>query len=210
MIRVLENTSVLFDEAKINFIIGPSGSGKTTLLRLIAGFEKPDDGQIFIGDECVSSPTYIAKPYRRNVGFVFQSPTLWPHMNVKRNITYGLVGKYKKDRIEEKADEILELLNIINLKKRMPSELSGGQAQRVSIARTLVMDYPIILLDEPLSHLDSNLREQIFKIFLAYVLRPNKLLVYVTHSDSDRDVMPSECAFFMLKDGKIVSNLNRG
>ena len=156
-IKAADNLSFSVREGEFFSMLGPSGSGKTTCLRLIAGFEKPDSGKLYIHKREMSN----VPPYDRDVNTVFQSYALFPHMNVEENITYCLMLKKinKKERLI-KAEEMLELVQLPGLGSRKPSELSGGQRQRVALARALVNHPSVLLLDEPLGALDLKLREK--------------------------------------------------
>ena len=142
--------------------LGPSGCGKTTTLRMIAGFEKPSEGVIMIGDQEISNAEkgYFLAPEKRGIGMVFQSYAVWPHMNVIDNVGYPL--KIQNVPKEERLKQVMEMLELVHLKEyaeRLPSQLSGGQQQRVALARALVAKPSLLLLDEPLSNLDAKLRE---------------------------------------------------
>ena len=142
-------------------LLGPSGCGKTTTLRLVAGFLQPDAGEIRVDDKIISSASTLIPPERRNMSMIFQSYAIWPHMTVFQNVAYGL--KFKKlagREIDEKTERLLRVVHLEALKARYPAELSGGQQQRVALARALVVEPQILLLDEPLSNLDANLREE--------------------------------------------------
>jgi iron(III) transport system ATP-binding protein len=142
-------------------LLGPSGCGKTTTLRLVAGFLQPDGGEIRVNDKIISSASTLIPPERRNMSMIFQSYAIWPHMTVFQNVAYGL--KFKKlagREVEEKTERLLRVVHLEALKTRYPAELSGGQQQRVALARALVHEPQILLLDEPLSNLDANLREE--------------------------------------------------
>src|SRR5262245_63991210 len=140
-------------------LLGPSGCGKTTTLRLIAGFVEPTEGEIRVGDRTVSTPQKTLPPERRNMSMIFQSYALWPHMTVAENVAYGLeLRKMDRDTIKRKLAGILDTTHLESLAGRYPGELSGGQQQRVALARALVVEPETLLLDEPLSNLDANLR----------------------------------------------------
>src|SRR5262245_54394581 len=142
-------------------LLGPSGCGKTTTLRLIAGFVEPTGGEIRVGDRVVSTPTHSLPPERRNMSMIFQSYALWPHMTVAENIVYGLkLRKVGRATIQRKLQSILATTRLAALADRYPGELSGGQQQRVALARALIVEPETLLLDEPLSNLDANLREE--------------------------------------------------
>src|SRR5947209_203113 len=142
-------------------LLGPSGCGKTTTLRLVAGFVEPSQGDILVGNRVVSSPAKTLPPERRNMSMIFQSYALWPHMTVTENVAYGLtLRKLDKALIAQKVKGILATTKLEALAERYPGELSGGQQQRVALARALIVEPETLLLDEPLSNLDANLREE--------------------------------------------------
>ena len=161
-ITVLQEFNQKFEDGEFITLLGPSGCGKTTMLRLIAGFEKPSSGEIYIGDKLVSSEKQFLPPEKRGIGMVFQSYAVWPHMNVFDNIAYPLkIQKINKNEIEERVSQVLKIVHLEQYKDRFPSELSGGQQQRVSIARALINKPGVLLLDEPLSALDAKLRQNL-------------------------------------------------
>jgi len=180
-VTVLQEFNQKFEDGEFITLLGPSGCGKTTMLRLIAGFEKPSSGEIYIGDKLVSSENEFLPPEKRGIGMVFQSYAVWPHMNVFDNIAYPLkIQKIAKNEIEERVSQVLKIVHLDQYKDRFPSELSGGQQQRVALGRALVAQPEILLLDEPLSNLDAKLREEMryeikeitkkLKITVIYVL----------------------------------------
>src|SRR5436190_6288425 len=167
-------------------LLGPSGCGKTTTLRLLAGFLQPDGGEIRAAGEVISSPAHLVPPERRNMSMIFQSYAVWPHMTVAQNVAYGLkFKKLTKPQIEAKVTKLLGVVHLSELKDRYSAELSGGQQQRVALARALVVEPQILLLDEPLSNLDANLREEmrfeIRKLHDAFKITT----VYVTHDQAE-------------------------
>ena len=153
--KILENLNLKIKKGELVSLLGPSGCGKTTTLRVVAGFIEPVGGKFMLGDE-----DYTTKPvHKRNFGLVFQSYALFPHLTVEENVAFGLkMKKVKKDEINKKVSEMLEVVDMSHLAKRYPKELSGGQRQRVAIARALVIKPSLLLLDEPLSNLDAKLR----------------------------------------------------
>ena len=173
-------------------ILGPSGCGKTTMLRMIAGFERPSMGEIWIGDELVSSAEqniFIA-PEKRNIGMVFQSYAVWPHMNVFENVAYPLrIKKVNKDEIVRRTNHVLELVHLDGYAERLPNQLSGGQQQRVALARALVCEPKLLLLDEPLSNLDAKLRESMRFEIKELQRKLNVTVIYVTHDQSEAMTM---------------------
>ena len=165
-------------------LLGPSGCGKTVLIRLIAGHEVPDEGRIIIDNTTVAdsaSGEYIP-PERRGLGIVFQDYAVWPHMTVYDNIAYPLkMEKRPKDEIDKLVMKMIDIVGMKGLDKRLPSELSGGQQQRVALARALVADPSVMLLDEPLSNLDANLREEMRFEIKALQRQFGITVMYVTH-----------------------------
>jgi iron(III) transport system ATP-binding protein len=167
-------------------LLGPSGCGKTTLLRLIAGFMAPDAGTIRVGEAVLSTPTSVVPPERRGMGMVFQSYAVWPHKTVFDNVAFGLqVRRVARAEIRARVARVLELVNLAGLDARYPGELSGGQQQRVALARSLVVEPAILLLDEPLSNLDAKLRERMRWELKDVQRRTGITFVYVTHDQSE-------------------------
>jgi iron(III) transport system ATP-binding protein len=183
---VVKDLSLAVDKGQLVCLLGPSGCGKTTTLRLIAGFIEPDAGEIRVGGRRLSAPGASEAPERRNMSMIFQSYALWPHMTVFDNVAYGLKlrGLAKADT-QQRADTILAATRLTQLAQRYPGELSGGQQQRVSLARALVVEPETLLLDEPLSNLDANLREEMrFEIRRLHD-RYRYTTVYVTHDQAE-------------------------
>jgi iron(III) transport system ATP-binding protein len=167
-------------------LLGPSGCGKTTLLRLIAGFMAPDEGVIRVGAAALSTPTATVPPERRGMGMVFQNYAVWPHKTVYQNVAFGLeVRKVGRAETQARVGRVLELVNLGGLERRYPSQLSGGQQQRVALARSLVVEPGILLLDEPLSNLDAKLRERMRWELKELQRRTGITFVYVTHDQSE-------------------------
>lgn len=169
-------------------LLGPSGCGKTTTLRMIAGFEKPTAGTISIGGSVVAGDGIFVPAEKRRVGMVFQSYALWPHMTVAENVAFGLTTtrpKPHKDELQCKAEEAMEMVQLPGLGARYPHELSGGQQQRVSLARALVTRPGVLLLDEPLSNLDSRLREDMRRQIRSLQQDLGITMVYITHDRTE-------------------------
>ncbi|MEA2980172.1 MAG: iron(III) transport system ATP-binding protein [Alphaproteobacteria bacterium] len=183
---VVDNISMTIEHGTLVCLLGPSGCGKTTTLRLIAGFVEPTAGEIRVGDRVVSSPQKTLPPERRNMSMIFQSYALWPHMTVAENIVYGLkLRKIDSATIKKKLDDILATTRLAPLAQRYPGELSGGQQQRVALARALIVGPETLLLDEPLSNLDANLREEMrFEVRRLHDAF-RYTTVYVTHDQSE-------------------------
>lgn len=155
--EVLRGVNMTIEPGEFYAFLGPSGSGKSTLLRAIAGFGPTPRGRILIGGRDIAK----LPPWKRNVGMVFQSYALWPHMSVRANVAFGLEErKVARKDIGTRVESALELVGLLHLADRMPSQLSGGQQQRVALARTVVVEPDVLLLDEPLSNLDASLRIQ--------------------------------------------------
>ena len=185
-VAVVDDISLTIEHGHLVCLLGPSGCGKTTTLRLIAGFVEPSEGEIRVGDKLVSSPAHSVPPERRNMSMIFQSYALWPHMTVAENIVYGLkLRKVDRETMGKKLDAILATTRLAPLAQRYPGELSGGQQQRVALARALIVEPETLLLDEPLSNLDANLREEmrfeVRRLHDAY----RYTTVYVTHDQSE-------------------------
>ncbi len=185
-LSVVDDVSLRIDHGQLVCLLGPSGCGKTTTLRLIAGFVEPTLGEIAVGERVVSSPARTVPPENRKMSMIFQSYALWPHMTVAENIIYGLrLRKLDREAIGKKLAAILATTKLEPLAQRYPGELSGGQQQRVALARALIVEPETLLLDEPLSNLDANLREEMrFEIRRLHD-RYRYTTVYVTHDQSE-------------------------
>jgi iron(III) transport system ATP-binding protein len=185
-LTVVDGVSLKIDHGQLVCLLGPSGCGKTTTLRLIAGFLEPSDGEIRVGERVVSSKAKTLPPEDRKMSMIFQSYALWPHMTVAENIVYGLrLRKLDRATIAKKLAAILSTTKLEPLAQRYPGELSGGQQQRVALARALIVEPETLLLDEPLSNLDANLREEMrFEIRRLHD-EYRYTTVYVTHDQSE-------------------------
>ena len=189
--RVVKKLNLDVERGEFLTMLGPSGCGKTTTLRMIAGFEVPTSGQIFLEGEDVDDK----KPNERNVNTVFQNYALFPHMNVFDNIAFGLVEKkVKKDEIRRRVEEMIRLVQLDGMEKRMPSQMSGGQKQRVAIARALVNRPKVLLLDEPLGALDLKLRKQMQGELKALQRQLGITFIYVTHDQEEALTMSDRIA----------------
>src|SRR5438105_8880976 len=167
-------------------LLGPSGCGKTTTLRLIAGYITPDRGTIEVAGRQLSSPDAVVPPEARGMGMVFQNYAIWPHKNVYENVVFGLkLRKLPAAQARKKVADTLALVNLAGLESRYPNELSGGQQQRVALARSLVVEPDILLLDEPLSNLDAKLRERMRTELKELQRRTGITFVYVTHDQAE-------------------------
>ena len=184
-------------------LIGPSGCGKTTTLRMIAGLERADAGEIRAGERLLTTGSRSVPPEQRDMGMVFQSYALWPHMTVAANVAYGLKrrGRPRED-VEPKVAEVLGIVGMGGYKERYPAQLSGGQQQRVALARAIATEPSILLFDEPLSNLDAVLREQMRFEIRSLQQRIGITAVYVTHSQDEALVLSDQIA--VMRDGVIV------
>lgn len=193
----VNNISFTVDEKDFLILLGPSGCGKTTILRMIAGLEIPTEGEIYLrGRPVFSNKKGIFLPAReRGVGLVFQSYALWPHMTVFENIAFGLkVKKEKADAIHHKVDKVLGYMQLDNMSDRYPQEMSGGQQQRVALARMLVSEPDILLMDEPLSNLDAKLRLEMRTEIKNIHYQRGATTVYVTHDQVEGQTMAHNIA----------------
>jgi iron(III) transport system ATP-binding protein len=195
-VAAVEGLDLQVPPGELVSLLGPSGCGKTTTLRLVAGFLRPEAGEIWVGERCVSSPASVVPPERRRMAMIFQSYALWPHMTVAQNVGYGLRFKPGVSKTE-RAARVKEMLRVVQLggyESRYPGELSGGQQQRVAVARALVVEPEILLLDEPLSNLDANLREEMrFEIRRLHETFGITTL-YVTHDQAEAMVISDRVA----------------
>lgn len=195
---VIDDLSLDIGRGKFVTLLGSSGCGKTTTIRMIAGLDQPDKGQILLcGEDITKTP-----PDKRNVNTVFQNYALFPHLNVYKNIAYGLkLRKLSKAQIKEKIEKTLDLVELSGFESRMPDELSGGQRQRIAIARALVLDPDILLLDEPLGALDLQLRRQMQRELKSIQTRLGITFIYITHDQEEAMSMSDEIV--LMQQGKI-------
>ncbi len=179
---VLRDISLTVEPRELFFLLGPSGCGKTTLLRTIAGFYQPDEGQLFFGDR----PLAGVPPHRRNTGMVFQNYALWPHLTVAQNVAYGLdVRGVNPTEKRRRVQEALAVVRMDDYADRTPNQLSGGQQQRIALARALVVQPDVLLLDEPLSNLDAKLRLEMRDEIRRIHAQTRLTTIYVTHDQKE-------------------------
>ena len=198
-VRAVDRVSVEIAKGEMFFLLGPSGCGKTTLLRTIAGFYYPDEGRILFGEEDVSE----LPPDRRNTGMVFQHYALWPHMTVRGNLSFGLEMRgYPGQERRKRVDEALARVKMEDYAERLPGQLSGGQQQRVALARALVIEPRVVLMDEPLSNLDANLRLEMRSHIKRLHDEIGMTVIYVTHDQHEALSMADRLAVMM--NGKLV------
>jgi iron(III) transport system ATP-binding protein len=191
----LQGIALSINHGELMAILGPSGCGKTTTLQLLAGFLVPDGGEIWADQRLISSPRGVVPPERRRMSLVFQSYALWPHLTVYQNIAFGLeMRQLAPPEIKTRVGSMLEMVNLAGFENRYPHELSGGQQQRVALARAVVVEPDTLLLDEPLSNLDANLREQMrFEIRRIHE-RTGITTIYVTHDQAEALVIADRIA----------------
>jgi iron(III) transport system ATP-binding protein len=203
-VAAVDRLSLEVKPGELVALLGPSGCGKTTTLRLAAGFLAPEAGEIWVGERCLSAPGRVVPPERRRMAMIFQSYALWPHMTVAQNVAYGLrfkTGLARADR-DRRVTEMLRVVQLDGHAARYPGELSGGQQQRVAVARALVVEPEILLLDEPLSNLDANLREEMrFEIRRLHE-KFTITTLYVTHDQAEAMVISDRIA--VLQRGRVV------
>ena len=195
----VNDVSLKIGEGEFFFLLGPSGCGKSTFLRIVAGFYKPDTGELRFDDTVMNN----VPPHQRNTGMVFQNYALWPHMSVAENIGYGLtLRKLEKGEQQEKIDRALEMVQMEGYHDRAVNTLSGGQQQRIALARALVIEPSVLLLDEPISNLDAALRQQMRDEIKQIHDRTNITMFYVTHDQVDALSMADRMA--IMQDGVII------
>ena len=197
-VLVVKNLQLDIAEGEFITMLGPSGSGKTTCLMMLAGFETPTHGEIYLDGNAISS----IPPHKRGIGMVFQNYALFPHMTVYENLAFPLrVRKIPKDEADKKIDKALSMVSLQGFAQRMPGQLSGGQQQRVAVARSLVFDPQLVLMDEPLGALDKNLRESMQYEIKHIHESIGVTVVYVTHDQGEALTMSNRIAVF--NDGKV-------
>ena len=195
---VVKGLNLDIAEGEFITMLGPSGSGKTTCLMMLAGFETPTNGEIYLDNNIISN----IPPHKRGIGMVFQNYALFPHMTVYENLAFPLrVRKIPKDEADKKIDKALSMVSLQGFEARMPMQLSGGQQQRVAVARALVFDPQVVLMDEPLGALDKNLRESMQYEIKHIHESIGVTVVYVTHDQSEALTMSNRIAVF--NDGKV-------
>jgi iron(III) transport system ATP-binding protein len=205
--QAVKGVSLTIEQGQFYTLLGPSGCGKTTILRCVAGLERPDDGEIMIGGEIVFSAArgVWVPPHNRNIGMVFQSYAIWPHMTVFENVAFPLRHKRPKPgraEIKERVLKALALVHLAGLEDRPAPYLSGGQQQRLALARALVSEPRVLLLDEPLSNLDAKLREEMRLEIRQVVERLGVTTLFVTHEQIEALTMSDVMA--VMNDGRII------
>jgi len=199
---ILNNINLNLEKDKIACILGPSGCGKTTLLKLIAGLENVQTGEIYLNNDLVSTPNQHTKTEKRKIGFLFQDYALFPHLSVKENLKFAIQNK--KSLIHD-IDDIIEIIKLPNSLHKYPHELSGGEQQRVALARSIIAQPDLLLLDEPFSSLDLSLKEEIRDDTLHLLQKSNISVLIVTHDPFEAMFISNEI-YIMAEEGKIVQS----
>ena len=195
--QALKDVDLDIAEKEFITFLGPSGCGKTTMLRTLAGFLTPDQGTIRVDGHELSSPAGTIPPERRRMGMVFQNYAVWPHMTVFENVAFGLeIAKVDRREVGDRVARVLAAVGLAGLEQRHPSQLSGGQQQRVALARSLVVEPSILLLDEPLSNLDAKLRERMRVELKALQRRMGLTFIYVTHDQAEAMALSDRIVVF--------------
>ena len=205
--KVLVVKDLQLDIAEGEFItmLGPSGSGKTTCLMMLAGFETPTHGEILLDGNIISN----IPPHKRGIGMVFQNYALFPHMTVYENLAFPLrVRKVEKDEIDKKVDKALSMVSLSGFETRMPAQLSGGQQQRVAVARALVFDPAVVLMDEPLGALDALTREKMQSLVLKIWKETGKTIILITHSVEEALLLGERLYVMAPRPGRIHKEYN--
>ncbi len=202
-VRAVDDVNLEVADGEFLALLGPSGCGKTTILRMIAGFERVSGGQIAFDGDTVSTESQHLPPEKRKVGIVFQSYALWPHMTVAANVGYPLrVAKVNADEYRRRVAAALETVGLSGLEHRRPADLSGGERQRVALARCLVMETSLVLLDEPLANLDVHLRGSMEGEFLDFHDKTGATMIYITHDQAEAMALADRIA--VMDAGRLV------
>jgi len=187
---VVKDINAVIEDGEFVTLLGPSGCGKTTLLRMIAGFEKPTSGEIYFDDRLICGGKTFVLPEKREIGMVFQSYAVWPHMSVFDNVAYPLtIRKTPKEEVRARVEQTLSMMHLERYAQKLPGQLSGGQQQRVALARALVAEPKLLLLDEPLSNLDAKLRESMRFEIKRLQKKLGITVLYVTHDQTEAMAM---------------------
>ena len=197
--KILNGLNLEIEKGSVVAITGESGSGKTSLLRVICGLESPSNGEIVLDTQTLFNDKISVPTEKRNIGLVIQEKVLFPHLDVRKNIEFGISKKNSK---EDLSNEIMEKLNISDLAKKYPHELSGGESQRVALGRSIIMTPKVLMLDEPFTGLDKKLKTKIYPVIKS-ILQDNKITsLLVTHDLNEVRALADKC--FNLQSGKLV------
>mgnify|MGYP001421098505 FL=1 len=197
--KILDGLNLSINKGQFIAITGVSGSGKTSLLRIICGLERPNDGEVHLDSNILLNDKISIPTEKRNIGLVIQEKVLFPHLNVKKNIEFGISTKNNKQDISK---DIMEKLNILDLAKKYPHELSGGESQRVALGRSIVMKPKVLMFDEPFTGLDKELKIKIYPIIKSILLKNEITAIMVTHDLNEVKALADQC--YNLKNGKLI------
>ena len=197
--EILKELNLTIDQGNFVAITGASGSGKTSLLRVICGLESPNQGEIILDNSLLLNKEIFIPTEKRNIGLVIQEKVLFPHLNARQNIEFGISSKTDKQNL---SDEIMEKLNIKQLAEKYPHELSGGESQRVALARSIVMKPKLLMLDEPFTGLDKDLKMKIYPEIKSILQASKITALMVTHDLNEVKALADKC--FNLESGKLV------
>ena len=197
--KILDGLNLSINKGQFIAITGVSGSGKTSLLRIICGLEKPNDGEVHLDNNILFNDRISIPTEKRNIGLVIQEKVLFPHLNVKKNIEFGISTKNNKQDISK---DIMEKLNILDLAKKYPHELSGGESQRVALGRSIVMKPKVLMFDEPFTGLDKELKIKIYPTIKSILLKNEITAIMVTHDLNEVKALADQC--YNLKNGKLI------
>ena len=197
--KILDGLNLSINKGQFIAITGVSGSGKTSLLRIICGLEKPNDGEVHLDNNILLNDKISIPTEKRNIGLVIQEKVLFPHLNVKKNIEFGISTKNNKQDISK---DIMEKLNILDLAKKYPHELSGGESQRVALGRSIVMKPKVLMFDEPFTGLDKELKIKIYPIIKSILLKNEITAIMVTHDLNEVKALADQC--YNIKNGQLI------
>jgi len=197
--KILDGLNLSINKGQFIAITGVSGSGKTSLLRIICGLEKPNDGEVHLDNNILLNDKISIPTEKRNIGLVIQEKVLFPHLNVKKNIEFGISTQNNKQDISK---DMMEKLNILDLAKKYPHELSGGESQRVALGRSIVMKPKVLMFDEPFTGLDKELKIKIYPIIKSILLKNEITAIMVTHDLNEVKALADQC--YNLKNGKLI------
>ena len=200
-VMAVDDVSLDLNEGELLTLVGHSGSGKSTILNLISGFEKPTEGTITLAGEALNGTNHFVRPELRKIGLVSQSGALFPHLNVMKNLSYGLRSWPRAER-KKRCQELLELVQLPHLAKRYPHEISGGESQRIALARALAPRPKFLLLDEPFSNLDQHLRESLRRVTSEVLRQEGASAIFITHHPEDALAFGDRVA--VLSQGKLL------
>ena len=197
--KILDRLNLSINKGQFIAITGVSGSGKTSLLRVICGLEKPNDGELHLDNNILFNDKITIPTEKRNIGLVIQEKVLFPHLNVKKNIEFGISTQNNKQDISK---DMMEKLNILDLAKKYPHELSGGESQRVALGRSIVMKPKVLMFDEPFTGLDKELKIKIYPTIKSILLKNEITAIMVTHDLNEVKALADQC--YNLKNGKLI------